>query len=303
MKKLSLLLTACVLFSGLIGCNADKSKTLSESGVQSQTELSETADSEIKEAVSETHTSVETKEIPARTDNQEVIDPLEAELDSPAWQEYFDESAAMNWIDKFLFTDINHDGISEMISITDSITVLAYCHNDTIKELRSQHYWGTIEGGMPFYYNKATGQIMTVTSGSAYDRYSFYDYAEGNYQLMQEFTCIEKIVPWDIDKWAKSPNLDYELEFYDVSYEELKNLDDGTLLEIAWVIGYYDRVNQYTADDIEITEEQWQKTIDEFKDAPDCITLCTRNADLQFIDIDIEGRITANYLKEKLFNK
>jgi hypothetical protein len=74
------------------------------------------------------------------------------------------------------------------------------------------------------------------------------------------------------------PNLESYLETADLTFEDLQNLDEGELLGHAWVIGTLDRVNQYTIDDKEIAEAEWQKAVDDFINDDGTVLLCPDNA-------------------------
>jgi hypothetical protein len=86
-----------------------------------------------------------------------------------------------------------------------------------------------------------------------------------------------------------------------ITFEELKKLDEGELLGIAWTLGTFDRVNYYTIDDKEVTEVQWQKAIDDFINADDTILLCPEITDLAFVDV-ADGYFS-EYVETRLPNK
>jgi hypothetical protein len=141
-------------------------------------------------------------------------------------------------------------------------------------------------GGMPLYYNKKTDEFLTFSQASSYKNYSFYEFSHGDYKLKNEYIWREIIDVWDVEKWADFPTIDWWLNDFNLTFEDLKKLEeDDELLGYAWVIGTFDRVNQYTIDDKEVTEAEWQKTIDDFIAADDTVLLCPDNTDLDFVDV------------------
>jgi hypothetical protein len=140
---------------------------------------------------------------------------------------------------------------------------------------------------------------LTFSAANSYKNYSFYELSDGEYKLKNKHIWRELIVPWEVDKWADFPNIDYFLEEENLTFEDLKKLkEDDDLLGYAWVIGTFDRVNYYTIDDKEVAETEWRTTIDDFINDDDTILLCPENTDLDFVDID---DIDGDYLTENLF--
>jgi hypothetical protein len=141
-------------------------------------------------------------------------------------------------------------------------------------------------GGMPLYYNKNTDEFLTLSVASSYKNYSFYEFSDGEYKLKNEHIWREIIEVWDLDKWNEMPNLESYLETTDLTFEDLSKLNDSELLGHAWVIGTFDRVYQYTIDEKQVTEAEWQKAIDDFINDDDTILLCPDNTDLVFTDVE-----------------
>jgi hypothetical protein len=201
-------------------------------------------------------------------------------------QEYLAEKS--NYDDtKILIDDINNDGIDDIIYINDLSATFVYYHNGEMKEITAEQGWGDgMEGGgMPLYYNKKTDEFLTFSQASSYKNYSFYDFSDGEYKLKNEHIWRELIIPWDVEKWKEAPNLESFLEKDGITFEDLKKLNERELLGYAWVIGTFDRVNQYTISDKEVTEAEWQKAVDDFIAADDTVLLCPENTDLDFIKI------------------
>jgi hypothetical protein len=209
------------------------------------------------------------------------------------FREYIDEKTTYEDDNtKLLIDDINSDGTTDVILIYSPSATFAYYHNGEMKEISAEANWGgELEGGgAPLYYNRKTDEFLTYSTASRYKNYSFYGYSDGEYELQNEYIWREVIDVWEIDKWKDAPNLEYYLETADLTFEDLQNLDEGELLGHAWVIGTFDRVNQYTIDDKEVTEAEWQKAINDFIAADDTVLLCPENTDLEFVDVsDFDG--------------
>jgi hypothetical protein len=205
-------------------------------------------------------------------------------------QQYLDKKS--NYDDtKILIDDINSDGTDDIIYINDLSATFAYYHNAEIKEITAEQGWGDgLEGGgMPLYYNKNTDEFLTLSVSSSYKNYSFYEFSDGEYKLRNEHIWREVIDVWDIDKWignTNQQNLDQLLELYNLTFDDLKKLDEGELLGIAWTLGTFDRVNKYTIDEKEVTEAEWREQIDDFINYDETILLCPDNADLDFVDVE-----------------
>ncbi len=273
-KRLELLLSILLLL-GSVGCNTQDVNTdlATEIVTNKLTSIIENSNSETEQI--HNIESLETKSDDIKLKNQ-------------IWKDYLNEN--IHYTKKALVIDFNKDGEMDLIYIDQLTTTLAYYYNDTIKELSSNQYWGDgcNSGGMPFYYNKLTNKIMTMNYHSGYYIYNFYDYTYNDYQLTHEFIQKELKVAFTEDRLAELP---YPPD--DMSMEEL--------IENALGLGYYDRVNQYTIDDIEVSEEEWQSTIDNFINDSACVTLCPCNTDLSFVNSeDVEGDFT-NYIEENLF--
>ena len=211
------------------------------------------------------------------------------------WQEYLDNHVSIHLAEKVLIIDINNDGINELVCTYGDVTEFAYYHNGTIKRLRSSQNWGEgcLGGGMPFYYNQLTNEIMTRNYHSGYFKHSFYDFIEGDYILSKELIWREMRVAWEEERFSELLWLDEWLEDNDVSFEEF--VDD------AFGSGYHDRVYQYKIDDDEVSKEEWQDTISEFIDADGCFTLCPCNTELAYVDLKDIGEDSRTYI-EKLLN-
>jgi hypothetical protein len=206
-------------------------------------------------------------------------------------QEYLAEKSKYD-DNKILVDDINSDGKDDIIYINDWSATFAYYHDGEIKEITAETGWGDglDGGGMPLYYNKETDEFLTFSVASSYKNYSFYEFSDGEYTLKNEYIWREIIDVWDIDKWTEMPNLESYLEITNLTFEDLTELNESELLSHAWVIGTFDRVNQYTIDDKEVTETKWQMAIDDFINADDTILLCPDNAYLKFVDVaDFDG--------------
>jgi hypothetical protein len=202
-------------------------------------------------------------------------------------QEYFD--IALSDANNILIDDFNKDGISDAVLVSNTYTDFAYYHNGEIRGISANAYYGGLckcGKGAPLYYNKKTNEFLALNTASRYMNYNFYGFSDGEYMLKNEYIWREIIDVWDIDKWKEMPNLESYLETADLTFEDLQKLNEGELLGQAWVIGTFDRVNQYTIDDKEVTEAEWQKAIDDFIAADDTVLLCPKNTDLEFSELD-----------------
>jgi hypothetical protein len=209
-------------------------------------------------------------------------------LEFTKMQKYLDEK--LSYTNNLLIDDLNNDGISDAVLVYDSDTIFAYYRNGEIKKLSANANWGgecECENGAPLYYNKNTNEFLTESTASRYKNYSFYCFSDGEYKLQDEYIWREIIDVWDVEKWADFPNIEYFLEQENLTFEDLKKLDEGELLGYAWVIGTFDRVNQYTVNDKEVTEAEWRKAIDDFINADSCYLLCPDNTDLDWHDYQL----------------
>jgi len=283
-KKLLALFLALAMTVGLAGCgvetdNGERPSETPSGAVISETEGGVISDSGVEETVAVTSKA----EQPSET-------VTDAELIYQIWQEYLDKN--LQAAEKFLVTDINNDGKHEVIFVGEFYTKFAYYNNGKIKELGSFQWWGDgcISGGMPLYYNEFDDRIMTMDNHSGYVKYSFYDFIDGDYQLSHELIWEELKVAWTEDKLAE------------VLPDLLDNMSMEDLIKEALGLGYYDRVNQFTVDNIEISEEQWEGIISEFKNMSGSIMLCPCNFDLSFFDLKNMGDNFTVYIEEKLFS-
>ncbi|MDR0943716.1 MAG: hypothetical protein LBM41_04200 [Ruminococcus sp.] len=207
-------------------------------------------------------------------------------LELTKMQEYLDENSS--YAAKILIDDLNNDGISEAILIYSWTTTLAYYFDGEIKEITAEGNWGGFleGGGAPLYYNKKTDVLLAESTYSKYYNCSFYAFSDGDYKLSHEYTYRDLITPWDVDKWNESKRFDEMLDSYELTIDDLYELSESEIYGIAWNEGFFDRRDQYLADEMEVTEAEWRKFINDFENDENTILLCPDNADLDFVDVE-----------------
>jgi hypothetical protein len=203
--------------------------------------------------------------------------------------------------DKMMIDDINNDGIVEIVYVKPDLKIFTYYSNGQITTLESLANVGgnCACGSAPIYYNENTDEIMIRRTFSDYRDICFYEYTDGDYNLTKQYQWGGFTVPLEIDEWYESPALDALLQEENLTFEDLRKLDEEKLHEYAHMIGYVEKMDQYMFEDEIITEAEWDNAINEFKSADGCISLCPNNTDLDFVDIDsedftdyIEGKLT-----------
>jgi hypothetical protein len=291
-KKNAALLLVWALAVGSSGCRSEESdiglaSDVAVSEVEVLVSVTEKEEADLEMVVGQAESEVSTVEFSVKNSHEE-------KSASQIWREYLDER--IKFAEKVLVADINYDGINELVWVDKYDTEFAFFNNNAIKVLRSNQNWGDgcPNGGMPFYYNELTDEIMTIDSRSGYCKYGFYAFIGGDYQLSRELVWRELRIPWSESRLAELPWLDEWLEDNNETFEEFVDGALGT--------GFYDRVNKYTIDGVEVSEEQWQTTIDEFINASGCFTLCPLNTFLSYVDLeDVNGDFYA-YIEGKLFD-
>jgi hypothetical protein len=205
-------------------------------------------------------------------------------------------------IDKLMIDDINNDGIVELVHLNSHSKWFTYYSDGEIKTLGSLANWGgnCACGSAPLYYNENTDEIMIRRSYSDYRDICFYEYTDGDYNLTKQYQWGGFTVPLKIDEWYESPDLDLLLQEENLTFEDLKELDEATLHDDAFRIGYWYKMDQYMFEDEIITKAEWDNAISEFKSADGCISLCPLNADLEFVDMRNED--FSDYVESKLVN-
>jgi hypothetical protein len=204
--------------------------------------------------------------------------------------------------DKLLIDDINNDGIVEIVYAKPDLKIFTYYSNGQIKTLESLANVGgnCVCGSAPIYYNKKTDEIMIRRTYSDYRDICFYQYTDGDYNLIKQYQWGGFTGPLAIDEWYESPALDSLLQEENLTFDDLKKLDEDKLYEYAHMIGYVEKMDQYMFEDEIITEAEWENAINEFKSADGCISLCPYNTDLDFVDMQSED--FSDYVEKELFN-
>jgi hypothetical protein len=205
-------------------------------------------------------------------------------------------------IDKLMIDDINNDGIFELVHVDSISKWFTYYSDGQVKTLGSLANWGgeCSCGSAPIYYNKNTDEIMIRRTYSDYRDICFYQYTDGDYNLIKQYQWAGFIVPLAIDEWYESPALDALLQEENLTFEDLRKLDEEKLYEYAHTIGYVEKMDQYIFEGEIITQAEWDNAIKEFKSADDCISLCPDNTDLDFVSI--RSADFSDYVESKLFN-
>jgi uncharacterized protein YceK len=205
-------------------------------------------------------------------------------------------------IDKLMIDDINNDGMVELVFVNYHSKQFSYYSDGEIITLDSLANVGgnCACGSAPLYYNENTDEIMIRRSYSDYRDICFYEYKDGDYSLTKQYKWGGFTFPLGIDEWYESPDLDALLKEENLTFEELKKLDEAKLDDYAYSLGYTWKMDQYMFEDEIITEAEWDNAINEFKSADGCISLCPDNPDLEFIEMQSEG--FSDYVEGKLFN-
>jgi hypothetical protein len=205
-------------------------------------------------------------------------------------------------IDKLMIDDINNDGIVELVYVKPDLKILTYYSDGEIKTLESLTNVGgnCACGSAPLYYNKNTDEIMIRRTYFDYRDICFYEYIDGDYNLTKQYQWGGFTIPLAIDEWYESAALDSLLQEENLTFEDLKKLDEAKLHEYAYRLDYTWKMDQYMFEDEIITKADWDNAINEFKSADGCISLCPYNTDLDFVDIRSED--FSDYVENKLFN-
>jgi len=192
-------------------------------------------------------------------------------------------------VEKMFIGDINNDGKLEIVWGYKGKTTLIYEHKGLIKEVSSNQFWGEgCDGGMTFYYNEQTQQILTTAFHSGHIQFNLFDFIDNEYVLSSALIEKRQRIPWSIERLAELTNYPPE----GMSFEEF--------VEEAYGAGFYDTIYKYTVNEEEIDEEEWRAIIENFRNDPDCILLCPCNEDLLYVTLeDVNGDFTG-YIEEKL---
>jgi hypothetical protein len=211
-----------------------------------------------------------------------------------------DISDNRNFYDKLMIDDINNDGRLELVYVKSDLKILTYYSDGQIKTLESLANAGgnCACGGAPVYYNENTHEIMIRRSFFDYKDICFYEYTDENYNLIKQYKWGGFTVPLELDEWYESPDLETLLEEENLTFEDLKELDESKLHDYAIRIGYSWKMDQYMFEDEIITEADWDNAISDFKNADGCISLCPYNTDLEFIDM--KSKDFSDYVETKL---